>query len=689
MQTENTPGPVGSEGSATPVGPQVEAVRLKQGETVGSRFVIDERLRDDVVGSIYRAVDQKSGKRIAIVMLDPALAADRGATDGLRAQTRAMTTLAHKNLVSIFGLGKEGRRRYLAREYVDGQTLAELLEKKAEAGRSFTLKGAYNLVAHVCNALQFVQPHLAHGTLRPTAVLINRTGRVKVTDFGLLALRPGLLERREQLNRWDASCFPRVAPEPSPQAASERTVEEAETDVAIDGVLDTEPARASAPPAAAAEGFASREDMYALGAMLYALVVGRPFNPDAPAVPPEVARRMPEGFERVLSRCFGSEPESRHRDPSALKSGLLAVVESARGLEGGAEGDGLTPDSSIVALDDGRAMDPAPARPAAVAPLPGKAAPRKKTRPMPAVGEVGGFVIPELRPAASVADDGTTLRWLVEKAGIDYGPFTRSQIVEKLRGEEIVAETNLYDIETDRRLPLSEHAVFDQALVEWVHERAELEKRRAEDARVAGERRRSRFIFAVATTLVLVFGGGFAAVKIYESTLPTPVKSHLNALVVPWQGALPQILLPDEAAPETPAEAVERQKANVNAVIAKKRTDEARQLAEEARLAAASELDGTSGGGTGRSFDPAALNTAVSARNPQIVKCLQDEVRRDPARRSFEVKATILPRGDIINVRMEGATPAGSTCVRGALSGVRVPAFDGTNQALSLPFSIN
>ena len=58
MQTENTPGPVGSEGSATPVGPQVEAVRLKQGETVGSRFVIDERLRDDVVGSIYRAVDQ-------------------------------------------------------------------------------------------------------------------------------------------------------------------------------------------------------------------------------------------------------------------------------------------------------------------------------------------------------------------------------------------------------------------------------------------------------------------------------------------------------------------------------------------------------------------------------------------------------------------------------------------------------
>jgi hypothetical protein len=171
---------------------------------------------------------------------------------------------------------------------------------------------------------------------------------------------------------------------------------------------------------------------------------------------------------------------------------------------------------------------------------------------------------------------------------------------------------------------------------------------------------------------------------------PSIVVFDVGNVLIRWDPRfLYRNLLPDEAAPETPAEAVERQKAKVNAVLAKKRTDDARQLAEEARLAAASELDGTSGGGTGRSFDPAALNTAVSARNPQIVKCLQDEVRRDPARRSFEVKATILPRGDIINVRMEGATPAGSTCVRGALSGVRVPAFDGTNQALSLPFSIN
>jgi hypothetical protein len=83
------------------------------------------------------------------------------------------------------------------------------------------------------------------------------------------------------------------------------------------------------------------------------------------------------------------------------------------------------------------------------------------------------------------------------------------------------------------------------------------------------------------------------------------------------------------------------------------------------------------------------MNALVAERNPQIIKCLQDEIRRDPARRNFEIKATILPRGDVINVRMEGGTPSGNSCVRSALGSLKVPPFDGTNQTLRLPFNIN
>jgi len=697
VQSDNASGAPAGESPPSPIGPPVEVVRLKQGETIGARFVIDERLREDPLGSTYRAVDQKSGKRIALLMLDPGVATDRAATEGLRSHTRLMTSLAHKNVVSIFGLGKEGRRRYLAREYVDGQTLAELLEKKAEASRSFTLKGAYNLVAHVCNALQFVMPHLGHGTLRPSVILVNRTGRVKVSDFGLDALRSALVERRDQLNRWDAGCFPRGGAGLKSESASDRGGDEPDGDVPIDAALDVEAARPSV-ETGASDAHISRDDLFALGAILYALVVGRPFNADPASLTPDVVRRMPSGFDVILRRCFAVDGEAGYRDANALKAELLAAVDAARGGDE-ADGEPLAGEASIVTLDEGRLVEGGGEAASAgltaqksglFAPPPSRAAAKKPTKPLPAMPQAGGgFVIPELRPAAGATDDGTTQRWLVEKGGIDYGPFTMPQIVDKLRAEEVFPETNLYDIETDRRVPLSEHAVFDAALVSWLHERAELEKRRAEDARIASDKRRSRLIFGVAAVLVLSIGGVFAGKAAYEASLPAPVKAHLPTLVAQWPGALPQIALPDAAAPETPAELAARAKAKAAQGATRRALDDQRLLAEEARLAASSTLDGTGGSETGRSFDAAALDAAVATRNPQIVKCVQDEVKRDPNRHDFEIKATILPRGDIIQVRMVGGTAAGTACVRGALAGLKVPAFDGTNQALSLPFSVN
>ena len=688
VQMENSPG---SDAPVTAAGLQPELVRLKQGDTVGSRFVIDERLRDDVVGTIYRAVDEKSGRKIVVVMLDGTLAVDKTATEELRGSTKIATGLAHKNLVSVFGLGRENKRRYIAREYVDGQTLTELLDKKAEAGKSFTLKGAYNLIAHVCNALQFALPHMAHGTLRPGNILINRTGRVKVADFGLASIRPTLIERRESMSRWDMSCFPRGTGPTSPRPAGVPD-DGHEGDMTIDGGLDA--GDTSSAPVTATATYSPVDDLYALGAILYALLAGRPFQPESPALPADVVRRLPAGFDPVLQRSLVADNPNRFRDPNELKTELLRLIEVHRGAdEGGREGDegGLTPESSIVMLEEQVGAISSPLGASTVKPAPGakgspgKAAPRPKKQPAGGRDE-GGFVIPELRPAGAIEDDGTTQRWLVEKGGVDYGPFTSKQIIEKLFAEELFSETNLYDIETDRRLPLAEQAVFDDALVSWIHEKAEREKRRAEEAREAAEKRRTRLLLTIGLVVVGLVGGVGGGFAWYQSTLPKPEKANLPVLVARWNGTLPQILLPDEA-PETAAEVQEKQKVHATEAAQKRSRDDARKIAEEERLAQTTELDASSTG-TGRTFDQAAMNSAVAERNPQIIKCLQDEIRRDPSLHSFEIKATILPRGDVINVRMEGGTSAGSGCVRAALSGVKVPAFDGTNQTLRLPFNI-
>ncbi len=608
---------------------RAESVRLKQGDIVGSRFVIDERLREDVTGTMYRAVDEKSGKKIAILMMDPATAGDKAATEALRTAVKAATELAHKNVVSVFGMGKEGRRRYVAREYVDGQTLAALLDKKATAGKQFTLKGAYNLIAHVCNALQYARATLPHGTLRPSAVLINRTGRVKVSDFGLAGTRPALEARRDALSPWDAACLP---------AGAEHT-----------------------------------DDLYAVGVMLYCLIVGRPPEGPVPTLPDATAQKLPTALAEVLRRCVDPDPAQRFAEPAELKAELLQVVEAARGGERRRPAV-ETPTEAAASIEvlDGTPM---PARP-------GQAAPRAKKKARPK--EAGGFVIPELKAPSQADDDGTVQRWLVERGGTDYGPFTGKQVVEQLFKEEITGETTLYDIETDRRLALSEFDVFTEALVSWIHEKAEREKRAAEAASEAAAKRRNRILLGVMLGTVLVVGGGAGGWAWYRSTLPKPVKAHLGTLVTPMQVALPTVTLPEEL-PETFAE-VEARKAKVAARTAKRRTAaERRRMEEEARLAASSEL--VVGSGDGGKFDRSAFDRVIAGRNGRLMKCLQDEARRDPDLSAVEVHITVLPRGDLINVNMPGGTSAGSSCVRAALRGLKVPAFDGTNVKVKLPFN--
>ncbi len=635
-------------GGAEPSGP----VRLKQGDTVGSRFVVDERLREDALGTIYRAVDDRSGKKIAILMFAAEAAGDAAATERLRRSVKAATELAHKNIVAVYGMGKEGRRRYLAREYVDGQTLSELLEKKADAGKAFTLKGAYNLVAHVCNALQHARASMPHGTLRPSCVLINRTGRVKVADFGLGELRASLMAQREALSRWDAACLP-----PGSVPAGD-------------------------------EGPSVVDDLRALGTILFELLAGAPPKQASPTLPEPVARRLPAALATILDRCFADDEAQRFRDPNELKTALLEVIEAARGA--GLDERDLTPGASVEMVEE--VLGAASGAPPKAAPAPpGKAAPRKAEAPARKRADDGGFVIPELKPSVAASDDdGTAQRWLIERDGIDYGPYSTKQVIEQLFKEELNADATLYDIEQDRRAPLSEFNVFDETLVAWGHEKAERQKRQAEEAARGAARRRKRIVLGTVLGTLLVVGGTGGGYAWYRATRPEPVKAYLPTLVTRIQTALPAVNLPEEL-PETPAEVEEKRRAAVAvATQQRQRVEAARaaaQLAEEERLANESAVVDLNARDGGRRFDRPSFDAAVARRNQQLTRCLQDEVRRDPSLKSLEVKVTVIPRGDLINVRLGDGSSAGNACVRAALAGLKVPPFDGTNLTVSLPFS--
>lgn len=624
---------------------------LQQGAVVGNRFVIDEQVLTDVHGTLYRAVDEKTGKTIAILMMDAAMVGDRATTEEVRSSVKLATEIRHKNLLGVFGMGKEGQHRYVARDFVDGQTLADLLDKKASAGKQFTLKGAYNLIAHVCNALQYGRAQMAHGTLRPSVVLINRLGRVKLADFGFAALRPAFVDRRDGLNRWDRPCFPDV------------------------------------------EG-AVPDDLHGLGIILYELLVGAPPATDDLAA--EARARLPETLAPVVERCLLGAAE-RFDDPNDLKAELARAIENTAAnarssidpvpQDDGEDEPGPPPAPSADEAEDDD--DEPEVRSAGAEPSPGSQIPGAPPK-LPANSDKkgkgkdkGGFVIPDLGPAGGGQDDGTTQRWLMERDGIDYGPFTGKQIVEKLFKEEIDASTVIFDIETDRRLPLSEIDLFEEALVAWVHEMDKRQKQRAEEAEAAAARRRTRIVLGTILFLAVTFGGGFGGWIIYQKSLPEPARANLAGMVTVMKVGLPPVSLPEEL-PETAAEIRERREKERKERFARANAAERARILREERLAESSSLDATAGG-TGK-FDRSQFDTVMAGRQGGMVRCLQNEVRRNPSLKSLTVEITVIPTGELINVKMPGASGRGQSCVRKALRGLKVSGFAGTNVKVKLPF---
>ena len=93
--------------------------------------------------------------------------------------------LTHKNINTVLGLGKSDGYVYVLHDYDEGRTLGDLIKKKSAARKIFSFKGAFNILTHLCNALEYAHQVLPHGVLSPDEVTVSPQGRVKIVGFGV------------------------------------------------------------------------------------------------------------------------------------------------------------------------------------------------------------------------------------------------------------------------------------------------------------------------------------------------------------------------------------------------------------------------------------------------------------------------------------------------------------------------
>src|SRR6266511_2321462 len=212
-----------------------------QGRVLAGRYELGPRLGAGGMASVYQATDQVLDRTVAVKVLGPPYDQDPDFVDQFRHEARMAAGLGHPNVVAIFDSASEGDLHYIVMEYVQGQTLAELLRRHGRLPPGLAAEVAHR----VCLALEAAHERgLVHRDIKPANVMVDQAGLVKVMDFGIA--KAAAATTTTMLN--SAGQLLGTAPYLSPEQAQGRPVD-------------------------------GRSDLYALGCVLYELLTGRrPFR---------------------------------------------------------------------------------------------------------------------------------------------------------------------------------------------------------------------------------------------------------------------------------------------------------------------------------------------------------------------------------------------------------------------------
>jgi len=263
-------------------------------------------------GEVYRAWDPRLEREVALKMLRDRSDRDPDRIVRFVAEARAASALNHPNIVTVFDAAVDGDKPYIVSELIDGRTLREELR-----GGALPLKRLLDLATQIADGLAAAHDAgIVHRDLKPENVMITRSGRVKIVDFGLA---------------WPGPLRPH---EPGPALDDGQTETEPGLRMGTVPYMSPEQARG------AATDF--RTDQFSFGLILYELALGRPaFRRDTPAAtldaiingdPPSLAMldaRTPVLFRWIVERCLAKEPGERYAVTADLYRDIRTLRDRA------------------------------------------------------------------------------------------------------------------------------------------------------------------------------------------------------------------------------------------------------------------------------------------------------------------------------------------------------------------------
>ncbi|MFQ5671333.1 MAG: protein kinase [Acidobacteriota bacterium] len=302
---------------------------LESGHQLG-HYALAEKIGEGGMGEVYRARDTLLDRDVAIKILPAAFAEDPQRLARFERAAKAVAALSHPNILAIYEFGREGHVVYAAMELLEGESLRQVLNRGSLPPRK-----ALEYGRQMANGLAAAHERgVVHRDLKPENVFVTRDSRIKILDFGLA--------RVDAERSGDLTSAPTRAPT-AVMATNPGVV------MGTAGYMSPEQVRGLPVD--------TRTDLFALGAILYEMIVGRrAFAGGSPADtmsailredPAEItslAEGLPVGVEPLVLHCLEKNPDERFQSArdlafnlSALSSHLLpGAVSGAQAAVSGA-----------------------------------------------------------------------------------------------------------------------------------------------------------------------------------------------------------------------------------------------------------------------------------------------------------------------------------------------------------------